>query len=124
MHVSSEYKWAALLKGSAGTAQRVFDAASQVGASVTPERLRARWAQVGERAPLRFLVSPYALLPSKVATQVALGVAACSATIAVAGDVHFDGALDVHGVKGMLGAMTLIADLAISWALVASILWI
>jgi hypothetical protein len=125
MHVSSEYKLTALLKGGAGTAQRLFDAATQLRAALTPERVRARWASQGARAPLRFLVAPYELLASRrAATGVAIGVAACSVALAIAAEVHFDGALDVHRVKGLLGPMTLTADLAISWVLVASILWI
>jgi hypothetical protein len=124
MQVSSEYKLAALLKGSAETAQRWFEATTQLRAAVSPERLRARWTGLGARSPLRLLVSPSELLASTAAARVAIGVACCSAAIAIAADVHFDGALDVHVVKGVLGPMTLMADLAISWMLVASILWI
>jgi hypothetical protein len=124
MHVSSEYKLSALLKGGAETAQRALDAATQLRAAVTPERLRERWAGLGARPVLRFLVSPHELLASQAATGIAIAVAACSVAIAIVAEVHFDGALDVHRVKGLLGPMTLTADLAISWVLVASILWI
>jgi hypothetical protein len=124
MHVLSEYKLSALLKGGAETAHRLLDGVTQLRTSVAPERIRAGWERLLDKPRIRSLVDPHSTLSMTASTRVAIGVAIGSVVMSVAAGVHFDGALDVHVRAVPPSALSLIIDLAISWLLTATFLWI
>lgn len=124
MHVSSEYKLSALLKGGAETLHRWLDAVTQLRDPDVPQRLRSRLQQLLDRPRIRSLVDPHSVLSATTATRIAIAVALGSAMMSAVAGVHFDGALDVHLRTQSPGVVGLSIDLAISWLLTASLLWI
>jgi hypothetical protein len=124
MHVSSEYKLSALLKGGAETAHRLLEAVTPLRAAVAPDRLRARWDDLLERPRIRSLLDPHSSLSATSATRIAIATAVASVIMTCAAWVHFDGALDVHARPQLPGTFSLCFDLAISWLLTATFLWI
>jgi hypothetical protein len=124
MNASSEYKLSALLKGGAETAHRLLEGVTQLRASVAPDRVRARWERVLEKPRIRALVDPHSTFSTTASTRIAIAVAIGSVLMSAAAGVHFDGALDVHVRTMPPSALSLIIDLAISWLVTASFLWI
>lgn len=123
MHVSSEPKLGALLKGGAASAQRLIESLRPLRASLAPRALRARCESLLVHPRVARLIDPHSYLSERAALQVAGAVVVASTVMVLALGTHFDGALDVHARIRELGATGLFFDLLISWLVTAGVLW-